>query len=79
MGICTPYRYKFPLSARDPHTEYSQQTRDGKKIPYAYRTFAENYGKYAKKHKATMPIRRKPGKVLGAALSRLTTKDTYWR
>ena len=57
----------------------TQQTRDGKKIPYAYRTFAENYGKYAKKHKATMPIRRKPGKVLGAALSRLTTKDTYWR
>ena len=46
------------------HTEYSQQTRDGKKIPYAYRTFAENYGKYAKKHKATMPIRRKPGEVL---------------
>ena len=61
------------------HTEYSQKTRDGNKIPYAYRTFAENYGKYSKKHKATMPIRRKPGKVLGAALSRLTTKDTYWR
>ena len=21
MGICTPYRYKFPLSARDPYIE----------------------------------------------------------
>ncbi|MGL2005087.1 DUF6440 family protein [Enterococcus faecalis] len=21
MGICTPYRYKFPLSARDPKTD----------------------------------------------------------
>ena len=22
MGICTPYRYKFPLSARDPAEDY---------------------------------------------------------
>jgi len=46
------------------HMEYAHQARDGGKIPYAYRTFAENYGKYAKKYKATMPIRRKPGEVL---------------
>lgn len=46
------------------HMEYVQQARDSEKIPYAYRTFAENYGKYAKKYKATMPIRRKPGEVL---------------
>lgn len=46
------------------HMEYDQKARDGGKIPYAYRTFAENYGKYAKKYKATMPIRRKPGEIL---------------
>lgn len=46
------------------HMEYDQRARDGGKVPYAYRTFAENYGKYAKKYKATMPIRRKPGEVL---------------
>lgn len=46
------------------HMEYDQHARDSGKIPYAYRTFAENYGKYAKKYKATMPIRRKPGEVL---------------
>lgn len=56
------YRRKHHIECA--HTEYSQQTQDGKKIPYAYRTFAENYGKYAKKHKANMPIRRKPGEVL---------------
>lgn len=33
-------------------------------LPYAYRTFCENYGKYAKKYKLTMPIRRKPGEVM---------------
>lgn len=46
------------------HMEYDQHARDSGKIPYAYRTFAENYGKYSKKYKATMPIRRKPGEVL---------------
>ncbi|WP_028274848.1 IS21 family transposase [Atopococcus tabaci] len=46
------------------HMEYAQRARDGGKIPYAYRTFAENYGKYAKKYKATMPIHRKPGEIL---------------
>lgn len=46
------------------HTEYVQMAREGGKIPYAYRTFAEKYGKYAKKYKATMPIRRKPGEIL---------------
>lgn len=46
------------------HTEYAQRAREGGKIPYAYRTFAEKYGKYAKKYKVTMPIRRKPGEIL---------------
>lgn len=30
MGICTPYRYKFPLSARDPLYKYPK----GSKYPY---------------------------------------------
>lgn len=46
------------------HLEYSAEARDYGKIPYAYRTFAEKYTKYAKKYKATMPIRRKPGELL---------------
>lgn len=56
------------------HIEYTQKAHEGGKIPYAYRTFTENYGKYAKKFKATMPIRRKPGEIMevdwaGATLS----------
>lgn len=46
------------------HNEYSQLARDSNKIPYAYRTFCRHYGKYAKKYKLTMPIRRKPGEIM---------------
>ena len=46
------------------HHEYSQRARDSNKIPYAYRTFCRHYGKYAKKYKLTMPIRRKPGEIM---------------
>ncbi len=46
------------------HLEYTDRARNGGKIPYAYRTFAEKYGQYAKKYKATMPIRRKPGEIM---------------
>lgn len=46
------------------HYEYAAEAREGGKIPYAYRTFCEQYGKYAKKYKLTMPIRRKPGEIL---------------
>lgn len=46
------------------HYEYAPEAREGGKIPYAYRTFAEKYGKYAKKYKLTMPIRRKPGEIM---------------
>ena len=46
------------------HHEYATEAREGGKVPYAYRTFCENYGKYAKKYKLTMPIRRKPGEIM---------------
>ena len=46
------------------HSEYEQNARDNKKIPYAYRTFCRHYGKYADKYKLTMPIRRKPGELI---------------
>ena len=46
------------------HHEYAAEAREGGKIPYAYRTFCEQYGKYAKKYKLTMPIRRKPGEIM---------------
>ncbi|MBS4193210.1 hypothetical protein KHA94_24260 [Bacillus sp. FJAT-49705] len=32
------------------HLEYATEAREGGKIPYSYRTFCENYGKYAKKY-----------------------------
>ncbi|PIC55922.1 transposase [Sporosarcina sp. P12(2017)] len=46
------------------HYEYAAGAREGGKIPYAYRTFCEQYGKYARKYKLTMPIRRKPGEIM---------------
>ena len=46
------------------HHEYAVEVREGGKIPYAYRTFCEQYGKYARKYKLTMPIRRKPGEIM---------------
>lgn len=46
------------------HHEYEDKARRHHKIPYAYRTFCENYGKHAKKYKLTMPIRRKPGELI---------------
>jgi len=46
------------------HQEYAEEAREGGKIPYAYRTFCENYGRYAKRYKLTMPIRRKPGEIM---------------
>lgn len=46
------------------HHEYATEAREGKKIPFAYRTFTEKYGIYAKKYKTTMPIHRKPGEIL---------------
>ena len=46
------------------HHEYALEAREGGKIPYAYRTFCEQYGKYARKYKLTMPIRRKPGEIM---------------
>jgi len=46
------------------HHEYATEAREGGKIPFAYRTFTEKYGHYAKKYKTTMPIHRKPGEIL---------------
>ncbi len=46
------------------HYEYAKEARESGKIPYAYRTFIEKYGKYARKYKLTMPIWRKPGEIM---------------
>lgn len=61
------------------HNEYSQVARDNNKIPYAYRTFCRHYGKYAKKYKMTMPIKRKPGEIMEVdwAGNTLSVKDSY--
>ena len=34
MGICTPYRYKFPLSARDPYNKMMKEKKRQKKAAY---------------------------------------------
>ena len=59
------------------HTEYSDEARNSGKLPYAYRSFTEKYNLYARKHKATMPIKRKPGEILEVdwAGSTLSLKD----
>ncbi|WP_246238244.1 IS21 family transposase [Alkalicoccus luteus] len=46
------------------HKEYLRQAQEEGAIPYAYRTFTEHYHNFARKHKATMRIRRKPGELL---------------
>lgn len=46
------------------HHEYVAEARESGKVPYAYRTFCEKYGNYAKKYKLTMPILRKPGEIM---------------
>ncbi|WP_243463114.1 transposase [Mesobacillus boroniphilus] len=46
------------------HHEYAISAKEVRKIPYAYRTFAEKYGQYAQKFKLTMPLRRKPGEIM---------------
>lgn len=56
------------------HYEYEARCRNEGKIPYAYRTYCQYYTEYARKHKATMRIKRKPGEIMevdwaGATLS----------
>lgn len=46
------------------HYEYEVQCRNSGTIPYAYRTFCQYYSEYARKYKATMRIKRKPGEIL---------------
>lgn len=60
------------------HKEYARQARVENKVPYAYRTFCEQYGFYGKKYKLTMPIHRKPGEILEVdwAGSTLTVRNS---
>ncbi|WP_173915206.1 IS21 family transposase [Halobacillus sp. Marseille-Q1614] len=44
--------------------EYSVQSRANNEIPYSYRQFCRFYNDYARKTKATMRIKRKPGEQL---------------
>ncbi len=46
------------------HHEYVTECRANHKLPYAYRTFCQYYTEYARKYKATMRIKRKPGEIL---------------
>lgn len=62
------------------HYEYEIRCRNEGKIPYAYRTYCQYYTEYARKYKATMRIKRKPGEIMevdwaGSTLS-LVDRDT---
>lgn len=46
------------------HYEYEVRCRNEGKIPYAYRTYCQYYNEYARKYKATMRIKRKPGEIM---------------
>ena len=46
------------------HNEYETECRISGKIPYAYRSFCDYYNAFARKYKATMRIRRKPGEIM---------------
>lgn len=46
------------------HHEYEAECRANNKIPYPYHSFLRHYGRYAEKYKATLPICRKPGKIM---------------
>ncbi len=46
------------------HHEYELECRANNRIPYAYRTFCQHYNEYARKYKATLRIKRKPGEIL---------------
>jgi transposase len=45
-------------------SEYAQQCRNEDQIPYQYTQFCDHYRAYARKTKATMRIKRKPGELL---------------
>ncbi|UUX35235.1 IS21 family transposase [Fundicoccus culcitae] len=59
------------------HKEYCQRAKDNQAIPYAYRTYCEQYGDYAGKYKVTMPLKHKPGAAIECdwAGSTLKLKD----
>lgn len=62
------------------HHEYELECQNNNKIPYAYRTYCQYYTEYARKYKATMRIKRKPGEIMevdwaGSGLS-LIDRDT---
>lgn len=46
------------------HREYREQAEHSRKLAYAYRSFADKYGTFASTHKATMPLKKKPGEDL---------------
>lgn len=45
-------------------SEYCAQAENEKQIPYQYTQFCDNYRSFARKTKATMRIKRKPGELL---------------
>jgi transposase len=62
------------------HEEYEVECRTSGKIPYAYRSFCDYYTSFAKKYKATMRIRRKPGEIMevdwAGSTSYIVDRDT---
>lgn len=62
------YTHKELANSRVTHSllwdEYSLKCRANDEIPYSYRQFCRFYNEYARKTKATMRIKRKPGEQM---------------
>lgn len=56
--------FKKNMTLRLLHREYAEQAEGSNKLAYSYRSFADKYGRFASKHKATMPLKKKPGEEL---------------
>lgn len=55
---------KRHMTLRLLHKEYELRTVNQQRLAYSYRTYCQHYNDYAKTHRLTMSIKRKPGELV---------------
>lgn len=55
---------KKHMTLRLLHKEYELHVINEQRLAYSYRTYCQHYNDYAKTHRLTMPIKRKPGELM---------------
>lgn len=55
---------KKHMTLRLLHKEYEIRAADEQRLAYSYRTYCQHYNDYARTHRLTLPIKRKPGELL---------------